>query len=302
VWKMVIGILSVRDERYPPNQRLMEAASQSGHHARLIHTRDCLSEIEGGRPELDIFGCDRPDILLPRIGATINDYALGVVRHFEVSGVAVVNGFGAILLARNKFLSLQTLANRGLPVPDTCLVVNLRGFEDAVTRLGGYPVVAKMPSSRQGSGVVRIDSAGTMEFVMENLQDNSRGLLAQSYLPPQGRRDIRAFVLGDQVIGAMELTPNSGDFRSNIHLTGLGNGVTLNQMLSELAIRSAKALGLEIAGVDIIVEKDGAPKVIEVNYSPGFRGLEQATGCDIASQIVEYTAHKLAERSCISPS
>ena len=289
---MIIGILSVRDETYHPNQRLIEAASRFGHTVRLIHTRDCLSEIQRGRPAIRIDTCDRPDILLPRIGATINDYALGVVRHFEISGVSVVNGFDAILLARNKFMSLQTLSNMGLPVPDTYLTVNLRGFEKAVKRLGGYPVVAKMPSSRQGNGVVRVDSPVTSEFVMENLRDISRGLLVQEYIAPQGRRDIRAFILGDRVVGAMELRPNPGDFRSNIHLTGLGNAVTLDRELTELAIRSAKALTLEIAGTDIIIAKDGSPKVIEVNYSPGFRGLEQTTGLDIASQIIEYVTDK----------
>jgi len=289
---MIIGILSVRDENYHPNQRLIEAASRSGHDVRLIHTRDCLSEIQRGRPAIRLDECHRPDILLPRIGATINDYALGVVRHFEVSGVPVVNGFNSILLARNKFLGLQTLSGIGLSVPDTYLAVNLRGFEKAVKRLGGYPVVAKMPSSRQGSGVVLVDSPVTSEFIMENLQDISRGLLVQEYFAPQGRRDNRAFVLGDKVVGAMELRPNTGDFRSNIHLTGLGNAVTLDRELSELAVRSAKALGLEIAGIDIIVGKDGDMKVIEVNYSPGFRGLEQATGFDIASRIIGYIADR----------
>jgi ribosomal protein S6--L-glutamate ligase len=301
VWNMDIGILSVRDERYPPNQRLMEAASQSGHRARLIHTRDCLSEIQCDRLRLNIRGCERPDVLLPRIGATINDYALGVVRQFELSGVPVVNGSGAILLARHKFLSLQALAAAGLPVPNTRLVVNLNGFHDAVNGLGGYPVVAKMPSSRQGSGVVRIDSAVTSEFVMENLQDNSRGVLVQEYLTPKDRRDIRAFVVDGGVVGAMELRPNLGDFRSNIHLTGLGKRVRLDRDLSELAIRSANVLGLEIAGTDILVDKNGAPKVIEVNYSPGFRGLEAATGLDIASRIIGYAVDKSAGRVCKSP-
>jgi ribosomal protein S6--L-glutamate ligase len=299
---MDIGILSVRDERYPPNQRLMEAASQSGHQARLIHTRDCLSGIQCGRITLTIRGGERPDVLLPRIGATINDYALGVVRQFELSGVPVVNGSGAIFLARHKFLSLQALAAAGLPVPDTQLVVNVSGFHDAVNGLGGYPVVAKMPSSRQGSGVVRVDSPIISEFVMENLQDNSRGVLVQEYVAPEGRRDIRAFVVHGGVIGAMELRPNSGDFRSNIHLTGLGKGVRLNRDLSELAIRSAEVLGLEIAGIDILEDKDGASKVIEVNYSPGFRGLEAATGLDIASRIIGYAVDKSAGRACISPS
>ena len=289
---MIIGILSVRDEGYHPNRRLIEAASQSGHSVRLIHTRDCLSEIDHSRPALKIEGSDRPDILLPRIGATINDYALGVVRHFELAGVPVANGFHAILLARNKFLTLQTLACNGVNVPDTYLVVNLQGFEGAVKGLGGYPVVAKMPSSRQGSGVVLVDSPVVAEFVMHNLQDNSRGLLVQEYIAPRGRREIRAFVIGDRVAGAMELMPNPDDFRSNIHLVGQGKGVTLDPKLSELAVRSAKILGLEIAGTDIIVGEDGAPRVIEVNYSPGFRGLEKATGLDIASEIVGYVEDK----------
>ena len=286
-------MLSVRDSAYHPNQRLIEAASQSGHEARLIHTRDCLSELDHSRPVVKIEGGDRPDVLLPRIGATINDYALGVVRHFELSGVPVVNGFHSILLARNKFFTLQTLASNGINVPDTYLVVNLQGFQGAVKGLGGYPVVAKMPSSRQGSGVVLVDSPATAEFVMHNLQDNSKGLLIQEYIAPRGRREIRAFVIGGRVAGAMELMPNPDDFRSNIHLAGQGRGVTLDRKLSDLAVHSAMALGLEIAGTDIIVGEDGAPMVIEVNYSPGFRGLEKATGLDIAAEIIGYVANKV---------
>ena len=295
---MDIGILSVRDEEYHPNQRLIEAASQSGHSVRLIHTRTCLSEIDHSRPAFKINDSNGPDVLLPRIGATINDYALGVVRHFELSGVPVVNGFHAILLARNKFLTLQTLACNGVNVPDTCLVVNLQGFEGAVKRLGGYPVVAKMPNSRQGSGVVLVDSPVVAEFIMHNLQDNSKGLLIQEYIAPRGRREIRAFVIGDRVAGAMELKPNPDDFRSNIHLAGQGKTVTLDRKLSDLAIRSTRSLGLEISGTDIIVGENGASKVIEVNYSPGFRGLEKATGLDIASEIVGYVEDKLRGKLC----
>jgi len=162
-----------------------------------------------------------------------------------------------------------------------------------VKGLGGYPVVAKMPSSRQGSGVALVESKVTAEFIMHNLQDNSRGLLIQEYIAPIGRREIRAFVIGDRVAGAMELMPNPDDFRSNIHLAGQGKGMILDPKLSDLAVRSAKVLGLEIAGTDIIVGEDGAPRIIEVNYSPGFRGLEKVTGLDVAAGIIGYVEDKL---------
>ncbi|OQX64292.1 MAG: hypothetical protein B5M55_06355 [Desulfococcus sp. 4484_242] len=298
---MDIGILSVRDRSYPPNHRLMEAALQSGHQARLIHTRDCLSEIQTSRLTVAIAGTKMPDVLLPRIGATINDYALGVVRQFELAGVRVINGAAAIFLARHKFLGLQTLAGAGLPVPDTRLAVNVSGFYHAVEGLGGYPVVAKMPSNRQGSGVVRVDSPVVAQFVMQNLQDNSRGVLVQEYLDPDRRKDVRALVVGREIVGAMELRPLEGDFRSNIHLSGYGKELDLDPHLTDLAVRSAEVLGLEIAGVDIIVYKEGNPKIIEVNYSPGFRGLETATGRDIASRIIGYAAVKPAESICTSP-
>ncbi len=289
---MHIGILSVRDETYHPNSRLMAAAVGMGHRVSLIHTRDSLSSIQKGRQATSLPGADLPDILLPRVGATINDYALSVVKHFELSGCRVVNGFEAILMARNKFLGLQCLAGEGISVPDTCLAVTWEGFERSVARLGGYPVVAKMPSSRQGDGVMLVENPAAASFVMNNLMDNTRGILVQSYIPPEGRTDIRAFVLGDQVLGAMALEPKAGDFRTNIHITGQGRKLALEPHLSELAVKSARALGLEISGCDIILQKNGSPRVIEVNYSPGFRGLEHATGIDIAKRIIHYVTAK----------
>ena len=300
---MHIGILSVRDEAYHPNSRLMGAAVQMGHRVSLIHTRDCLSCIRDGRPTLKLPRDDLPEILLPRIGATINDYALSVVRHFELSGIRVVNGFESILMARNKFMGLQILARHGISVPDSHLVVTREGFERCVEHLGGYPVVAKMPSSRQGNGVIRVTSRATASFVMHNLQDNTRGILVQEYIPPEGRTDIRAFVLGDRVLGAMALEPGPADFRTNIHLTGQGQMMALNPSLSKLAVQASCTLGLEISGVDIILDKNGFPKVLEVNYSPGFRGLEQATGIDIARRIIHHvTAKKLRSVPCTSAS
>jgi len=293
---MLFGILSVRNHRYHPNRRLIEAAGVKGHKVSIIHPRDCFFGIGTGQVKLEIKGVDkRPGAVLPRIGATINDYALSLVRHFELAGVPVVNGFESVLLVRNKFLGLQGLARQGIPVPDSHLVGNVALFKEAVRKLGGYPVVAKTLSSRQGAGVVLVESPATAEFIIHNLLDKGQGLLIQEYLPPSGRRDIRVFVLGNRILGAMELRPKPADFRSNIHLTGRGRPVELGKELAKLAINSSRAMGLEISGTDIIVDGDGQAKVLEVNYSPGFRGLEAATGLDIAAQIVQYVEENYGE-------
>ncbi len=289
---MHLGILSVRDNAYHPNNRLMAAAVELGHRISLIHTRDCLSCIKDGRQAVILPDGDLPEVLLPRVGATINDYALSVVEHYELSGTRVVNGFRAILLARNKFMGLQRLAKQGVSVPHTYLAVTHEEFERSVNRLGGYPVVAKMPSSRQGDGVMLVENPAAASFVMNNLMDNTKGILVQEYLPPQGRTDVRAFVLGDRVLGAMALKPKGRDFRTNIHITGQGQKLTLDPRLSDLAVQSSSALGLENSGSDIIHQKNAPPKVLEVNYSPGFRGLEHATGMDIAKQIIHYVTVK----------
>lgn len=290
---MNIGILSVRDHTYHPNRRLIEAGSRLGHKVFLIHTRECLSETGACGMNLQILNDpdSRPDLILPRIGATINDYAMAIVRQFELSGIPAVNGFCSILSARNKFLCLQTLSLHNLPVPETYLVINMNSFNAAVEMLGGYPVVVKSLQSRQGAGVALVHSSHMAEFVLNNLQDMSQGLLVQEFIPTRSRKDIRAFVIGDRVVSAMELRPNADDFRSNIHLTGQGKPFDPDSQMSELAVRSSKALGLEVSGVDIIVDEKGAAKVIEVNYSPGFRGIEAATGMDIASQIIKYVIH-----------
>ena len=297
---MHIGILSVRDHTYHPNRRLIETGSRLGHRMSLIHTRECLSETGARGMNLQILNDpdSRPDVILPRIGATINDYAMAIVRQFELSGIPAVNGFYSILSARNKFLSLQMLSLQNLPVPDSHLVINLSGFRAAVENLGGYPVVVKSLRSRQGAGVALIQSPDMAEFVLNNLQDMSRGLLVQEFIPTGARKDIRAFVIGDRVSSAMELKPNADDFRANIHLTGHGTPYDPDPQLAGLAVRASRALGLEISGVDIILDEEGKAKVIEVNYSPGFRGIEAATGADIASEIIEYITHRLMEKPC----
>ncbi len=294
---MHIGILSARSPEYHPNRRLIEAASGLGHKVTIIHPKDCLGEIRQGGQDLEAPQRGDLDVLLPRIGSTINEYALALVRHFELARIPVVNGFESILLARNKALCLQTLSRMGIPVPHSYLVSNFKTFQRAVDRLGGYPVVAKVLSSRQGKGVLLVESPLTAEFIIDKYHQKRECLLVQEFIPPEKRRDLRAIVLGDEVSGAMTLTPKAGDFRSNIHLTGQGKEAHLDRAFTGLAVGSGRALGLDISGVDMLVDAQGVAKVIEVNYSPGFKGLEAATGLDMGARMIQYIARTSGERS-----
>jgi ribosomal protein S6--L-glutamate ligase len=300
---MRIGVLSARGPEAHPNQRLMASGRALGHPVTLIHPRDCVAYLSGGVTGIRMKSApDGLDVVLPRIGATINDYALTLVRNLELSGPKVVNGFHSILLSRNKFLTLQTLVEAGVPVPDSFWVSNQENFEQAVVELGGYPVVVKMPASRQGQGVALVDSKVTAGFITANLPITTTGLLVQEYIPPETRRDIRAFVIGGELVAAVELRPRKGDFRSNIHQGGNGTRLTPGGDLTILSLRASRALGLEIAGIDMMIRHDGRIQVSETNYSPGFKGLEDITGIDIASRIIAFVVKRDREDQCASPS
>ncbi|MBN1102557.1 MAG: RimK family alpha-L-glutamate ligase, partial [Deltaproteobacteria bacterium] len=234
----------------------------------------------------------RPDVLLPRFGATIKEYGLTAVRHFELMGIPIVNSYESILLARNKFLTLQSLTRKGIPVPETLYASNWANFTEAVSRLGGFPVVVKISQSRQGSGVLRIDSAASSRHLLQGRLQRDRGVLVQTYFPPQGRRDLRLLVVGKEVVGAMELTPGKGEFRANVHLGGKAAKAETSREMSSLALRSARAIGLDIAGIDVIEDLRGVMRVVEVNYSPGFKGFEGCTGIDVAQRIIGHAVRK----------
>ncbi len=255
----------------------------------MIHPGQCAASILSGK---NGFSDRTPvvDILIPRIGASINEYALTAVRHFQHAGVRVVNRFESILLARNKFCCMQTLASFGVNVPDSLFVSNLENLKGAVEELGGFPVVLKTPTGRQGSGVMVLENKPATEFLANNLPLSLGGVIVQRYIPTRGRKDVRAFVLGEDVIAAVELVPPRGDFRANVHVGGKATPIKIEPHLAELALRATSVLGLEISGTDIMVDSAGRALVIEVNYSPGFKGLEASTGLDIASRIISHAA------------
>jgi ribosomal protein S6--L-glutamate ligase len=287
---MNIGIITVRGSDYHPNRRLMEAATDRGHKIILVHPYRIWPSLVKNEPSFagQQPGIELLDVVLPRQGATVGNSCLALIRHFSLMGIPVVNDLDSIRLTKNQFHTLQTMAAARIPVPDTLFVNSPEGLQEAIVRLKGYPVVVKQVSGRQGKGVILVETKHNLESVTYEYLDRRKGLLVQRFIPPEKRQDIRVLVVGGKVVGAMELRPKEGDFRANYHLSKESSTRDLSQELEEITLKAAFAVGLEIAGVDLIVDKNDRANVIEVNYSPGFKGMESATGLDIAANIVEY--------------
>ena len=294
---MNIGIITVRGPDYHPNQRLCEAAVERGHRVTLVHPYRVWPSIIAAKHGLVIPpDFETPDVLMPRQGATIGNSCLALIQQCRLMGIPVVNELEAIRLAKHQFFALMTLAANKIPVPDTFFINALEGFEAAVDQLGGPPVVIKQVSGRQGKGVLLVKTIHEFHQIHTRHLDQRSGLLVQRFIPPDGRRDIRILVLGKEIVGAMELTPKSGDFRSNYHITGESHPTELSSELKAVALKASKTIGLEIAGVDVILDRRQRINVIEVNYSPGFKGLEAATGLDVAGRMVDYVIATYCKR------
>ena len=290
---MHVGIITVRDRTYHPTRRLIEAAGDRGHRVSLIHPYHSWPVIVGGTPGIRGDARDRPDVILPRQGAQIGGSCLVLIGHFESMGIPLVNGPGAIRLASNQFLTLQSLAAAGIPVPDTVFINAVEGARHTGTCPGEFPVVVKEINGRQGAGVRLVKNESELNQVVAARLDRTRGLLLQTYIPTEGRRDIRVLVIGGQIAGAMRLLPPADEFRANYHLGATGKAWTPTDTAAEMALAAARALGLDIAGVDLVIDAAARSQVLEVNYAPGFRGLEKATGLDVAGQIINYAARRV---------
>jgi ribosomal protein S6--L-glutamate ligase len=229
------------------------------------------------------------DAVLPRIGASITEYGLGVVQQFEMLGMFTVNTAQAIANSRDKMRSLQILTQEGLQVPATVLTRSARGLPMAVDAARGMPVVLKVLQGTQGVGVMLVHTPISLGSVLDTLRSLDQDVLIQQFIAEGMGRDYRAFVVGNKVVAAMMRTAPEGDFRSNIHRGGEGRLVKLPKPFQEAAIRAVKAVGLQIAGVDLM-ETHSGPTVLEVNSSPGFEGIEKATGLNIAGAILKHIA------------
>ncbi len=285
---MNIVILS-RNARGYSIKRLKEAARQRGHRIRVLDTLEFTLQVEGGNPDL-LYRNRRlgsVDAVVPRIGASISSFGTAVVRQFEQMGVFSLNSSHAITVSRDKLRSLQVLSRHDVRIPASAFVRRKEDVRPAIEKVGGAPVVIKMLEGSQGVGVILAETVKIAEAIIETLHSARQSVLVQKFIAESKGRDIRAFVVGGQVVAAMRRVASGAEFRSNVHRGGRTEPVELDAEYERVAVMSAQIMGLRMAGVDLLEGEDG-PLVMEVNSSPGLEGIEKATEIDIAGAIVEH--------------
>lgn len=284
---MRIAILS-RNKGLHSIRRLVAEARRLGVQCDVINPLDCQLLIARGKQQIWVGGVPLPryDAILPRIGTSITDYGVAVVRQFELMGIPTINSSIAIAESRNKLWSLQLLASRGIAVPSTILTRGMRSMRAVLNEMGGLPVVLKLLRGTQGLGVMLVHTPASLQSVHETLRGLDQDTLVQRFVAEASGQDIRAFVVGNRVVAAMRRHAAEGEFRANIHRGAEGKLEKLTPAQSKMAIKAAKVLGLQIAGVDLL-EGPRGPMVLEVNSSPGFEGIERATQANIARAIIE---------------
>jgi ribosomal protein S6--L-glutamate ligase len=283
-----VGILS-RDRQLYTTKRLLWTTKELGHDPIFMDTLKVSLMVRDSKFEVyyDQENLGQIDVLLGRIGASITDYGLAVIRHFELGGVPVVNSSSSIADSRDKFRSLQVLTKHGIKVPSTMLTRSPVMTMKAADMLGGMPVVLKMLQGTQGIGVMLADNPAAAESILETFWGLGHDIQIQRFIKESKGRDIRALVIDGQVVAAMKRESSTGEFRSNIHRGGEGHLHILTPEFEEMAIKTAEVLGLKVSGIDLLESNDG-PVVIEANSSPGFEGLERATHKDVARMILEF--------------
>ncbi|MCW8888540.1 MAG: 30S ribosomal protein S6--L-glutamate ligase [Gammaproteobacteria bacterium] len=285
---MKIAILS-RNKRLYSTRRLVEACEQRGHEVRVIDTLRCYMNITSEKPELHYGGenLEGFDAVIPRIGASITFYGTAVLRQFEMMGVFPANESVAISRSRDKLRSLQLLSRDKVGMPKTGFANSPGDIQDLIKMVGGAPLVIKLLEGTQGIGVVLAETKKAAESVIEAFMGLNANILIQEFIKEAGGADIRCFVIGNRVVAAMQRQGAEGEFRSNLHRGGTASLIKITPQERATAIKAAKVMGLNVAGVDLL-RSDRGPLVMEVNSSPGLEGIEQATEKDVAGMIIEF--------------
>ena len=287
---MKVAILS-RSPKCYSTRRLREAAESRGHQVKVLDTMKFAISLEKATPDLHFRGRELSsyDAVIPRIGASITFFGAALVRQFEQMGVFTANTALGIANSRDKLRSLQILSRFDVGIPSTEFVTDRDDVLPAIQRVGGAPVIIKLLEGTQGVGVILADSVKVAQAIIETLHSARQNVLIQKFVAESKGRDIRAFVVGDRVVGAMRRVAQGDEFRSNVHRGGRVERVELDGAYQETAVRAAQIMGLRIAGVDMLEGVDG-PAIMEVNSSPGLEGIEAATKQDIAGEIIDFVS------------
>jgi len=294
---MRIAILS-RNRSLYSTRRLIEAAENRGHEVKVFDHLKCSVLIEEGKP--GIFYEGKPigpiDAIIPRIGASATFYGASIVRQFEIMEVFSAVKSQAIVRSRDKLRSLQILSKAGIGLPKTAFAYQSDHLDDIIQQVGGAPIVIKVLEGTQGIGVVLAETKKAAKSVIEAFHGLETNILMQEFIKESGGADIRAFVVDGTVVGAMKRQGKDGEFRSNLHRGGEGKKIKLSEIEKKTALKAAKALGLSVAGVDMLQSERG-PLILEVNSSPGLEGIEKTTKIDIAGKIISYVEKHIIKQN-----
>lgn len=296
---MNIAILSNGPGNYS-TKRLKEEAIKRGHKVKIVKYRECYASIEENNPTVSYRGEDLAqfDVVIPRIASYMTRYGTAIVRQLEMQGVYTLSSSIAINRSRDKLRSMQLLAKAGVGIPKTVFSRNSTDIDDLIEKIGGMPVIIKLARGTHGNGVVLAESKKAATSVLQAFylsNDDGTNVLLQEYIKESAGVDIRAVVVGSRVVASMKRQSLDDDFRSNLHKGGEGVAIKLTEEERKMAIKAAKAMGLSIAGVDMMRSGRG-PLILEVNASPGF-GIEKVTGRDVAGPIIEYVEMNAKRRN-----
>jgi ribosomal protein S6--L-glutamate ligase len=295
---MKIAVLS-RNPKIFSTQRLIEEIEKAGHEALVVDHSLCDLIIEQEGPSIIYKGqrLEGVDAIIPRIGASVTFYGTAVVRQFELMGVFSAVTSQAIVRSRDKLRSLQILSKNGLGMPKTAFTNFSKGGEkQLIEQVSGAPVIIKLLEGTQGLGVVLAETKKAAQSVVEAFHGLKARIIVQEYIKEAKGADIRAFVVNGKVVGAMKRQGAEGEFRSNLHRGGVATVIKLSRAEKQAALNAAKALGLDVAGVDMLQSARG-PLILVVNSSPGLEGIEGATGVNVAAEIIKFVVDSVVKKS-----
>lgn len=288
---MYIGILTTN--QVDEDKRFIEAATKHGHTVKLLHLLKCSMSVCPDNAEIFYEGeniNDTFDVIIPRLNVSYTGYGLAILRQFQALDVYVTDTAYSIELGRDKLRCLQYLMRKGIPFPKTGFSDSKDDFNNIINTVGGTPMIIKLNEGTEGTGVFLVDDVKQAENIMGTFKQFDEAIISQEFISESSGTDLRCFVVGKEIVATMKRESQDGDFRSNVSLGGHSSSEELSKEERDTVLKSAEAIGLNIAGVDLI-RSDHGPLIIEINTSPDFcgeQGIESVTGIDVAGAIIDY--------------